>query len=118
MRIKKDDLVLVTAGDDAGSTPRKVLDVVDGGQRLVIEGVNRVYKHVKRGHPKSPQGGRLSIEKPIQAAKAVYYCNACHSGTRLGYRYGEDGSKERFCKKCNASAGVIAPARKAYAKQS
>ena len=33
--------------------------------KVVVEGVNLVYKHVKRGHPKSPQGGRLRMEMPI-----------------------------------------------------
>jgi large subunit ribosomal protein L24 len=33
----------------------------------------------------------------------------------LGARFLDDGSKERFCKKCNASAGLIAPAKKAHA---
>lgn len=115
MRIKQGDQVVVTVGDDAGSQPRKVLEVIDGGEKLLIEGVNRVYKHVKRGHPKSPQGGRLSIEKPIQAAKVMFYCTGCSRGVRLGYRYTDEGRKERFCKKCGASAGVISPPRKTYA---
>ncbi len=116
MRIKQGDMVVVASGDDAGSQPRKVLEVVEGGQRLVIEGVNRVYKHVKRGHPKSPQGGRLSIEKPIEASKVMFHCGSCNQGVRLGYRYTDEGRKERFCKKCGNSAGVISPVRKAYAK--
>lgn len=114
MRIKKDDLVVVTVGDDAGTQPRKVLEVVDEGRKLLIEGVNRVYRHVKRGHPKSPQGGRLSIEKPIDASKVMYYCGACSQPVRLGYRYTEEGRKERFCKKCNATAGVLSPPRPSY----
>lgn len=116
MRIKQGDMVVVTNGDDAGSTPHKVLEVLPGGQKLLIEGVNRVYKHVKRGHPKSPQGGRLSIEKPIDASNVMFHCPACNGAVRLGYRYTADGRKERFCRKCSASAGVMSPPRKAYAK--
>lgn len=115
MRIKQGDMVVVTTGDDAGSQPKKVLEVLEGGRMLLVEGVNRVYKHVKRGHPKSPQGGRLSMEKAIDAAKVLYHCSACNQGTRLGYRYTADGRKERHCKKCSASAGVISPPRPAYA---
>ena len=115
MRIKLNDMVVVTSGDDAGSQPRKVLEVVDSGRLLLVEGVNRVYKHVKRGHPKSPQGGRLSIEKPIDSSKVMFYCSACSQGTRVGYRYNSEGRKERFCKKCEASAGLISPPRKTYA---
>lgn len=116
MRIKQGDMVVVISGDDAGKTPRKVLEVLDGGEKLLIEGVNRVYRHVKRGHPKSPQGGRLSIEKPIHGGKALYYCSGCQKGVRIGYRYTDEGRKERFCKKCGASAGVISPPRALYAK--
>lgn len=115
MRIKQGDMVVVTTGDDAGSQPRKVIEVVAGGEKLVVEGVNRVYKHVKRGHPKSPQGGRLSIEKPIAGSKVMYYCQSCGKGVRLGYRYTEDGRKERYCKACQTSVGTISPPRPAYA---
>jgi len=65
MKIRRGDTVLVIAGDDASTTARKVLSVVAGGKKVLVEGVNRVYKHVKRGHPRSPQGGRLSKEMPI-----------------------------------------------------
>jgi large subunit ribosomal protein L24 len=116
MRIKSGDQVLVVTGDDAGPSPRKVIEVLDAGQKLLIEGVNRVYRHVKRGHPKSPQGGRLSMEKPISASNVLYFCSACGQGTRVGYRYTAEGRKERYCKKCNASAGVMSPPRPAYAK--
>ncbi len=62
MRIRKGDMVVVLTGDDASATPRKVLLVVQSGDKVVVEGVNRVFKHVRRGHPKSQQGGRLSRE--------------------------------------------------------
>jgi large subunit ribosomal protein L24 len=117
MRIKKGDLVVVTVGDDASPNPRKVVEVVPGGRKIVVEGVNRVYKHVKKGHPKSPQGGRLSLERPIDVSNVQYYCAACRRGVRLGYRYTAEGRKERFCRKCNSSAGVISPARARYAKK-
>ena len=80
MKIKRGDTVQVMAGDDAGDSPRKVLQVVDGGKKVVVEGVNRVYKHVKRGHPKSPQGGRLSREMPIDISNVLLYCTACGPG--------------------------------------
>ena len=63
-------MVEVIIGDDVGG-PHKVLSVVQGGTKVLVEGVNRVYKHVRRGHPKSPQGGRLSRE--ISDACLQYY---------------------------------------------
>jgi large subunit ribosomal protein L24 len=127
MKLRKGDLVIVTTGDDAGvivptgerrPVPRKVLQIVDGGKKVVVEGANRVYKHVKRGHPKSPQGGRLSLEMPIDSAKVMFYCEACGRGVRLGYRYKPDGAKERFCKVCSRTVGAVSPpkSRSAAAK--
>jgi large subunit ribosomal protein L24 len=125
MKIRKGDLVIVTAGDDAGVIvptgesrphPRRVLQVVDGGQKLLVEQTNRVYKHVKKGHPKSPQGGRLSLEKPIDSSIVMFYCESCGRGVRLGIRYREDGGKERHCKRCGKSQGAISPPKARYAK--
>lgn len=116
MKIKRGDLVLVTAGDDKSSTPRTVQQVLANGQKVVVEGVNLVYKHVRRGHPKSPQGGRLRMEKPIQSSNVRYYCTHCNSGVKLGYRYNEKGEKVRFCRKCSTTIGTISPARPRYAQ--
>lgn len=115
MKIKRNDRVVVTTGDDAGNTPRVVQQVLDGGEKVVVEGVNLVYKHVRRGHPKSPQGGRLRLEKPIRSSNVMYYCDACQKGVKLGLRYTPDGAKERFCRKCGKSAGQISPPRAKYA---
>jgi large subunit ribosomal protein L24 len=124
MKLRKGDMVIVTTGDDAGvivptgdrrPAPRKVLQIIDGGKKLVVEGANRVYKHVKRGHPKSPQGGRLSLEMPIDSAKVMFYCEACGRGVRLGYRFKSDGGKERFCKSCKKTVGTVSPAKAKYA---
>jgi len=116
MRIKKGDLVVVHTGDDASPSPRKVKQVIEGGERLIVEGVNRAYKHVKRGHPKSPQGGRLSVEMPISYSNVSFYCASCGGGVRIGYRYDAEGRKERFCRKCSTTISVLSPARPRYAK--
>ncbi len=117
MRIHKGDSVVVVAGNDSGDVPRKVIEVIDGGAKLIVEGVNRVHKHVKRGHPKSPQGGRLQLDMPIDASNAMLFCPSCNRGVRVGYRYSAEGRKERFCRKCSATVGEpISPPRKIYAK--
>ena len=112
MKIKRGDSVVVIAGEDSGPTPRRVISVLEGGEKLVIEGVNRVYKHVRRGHPKSPQGGRLHVEMPIDRSNVMLHCTSCNKGTRVGYRVKDDGSKERFCKRCDAALGTIRPPKK------
>ncbi len=100
MLLKTGDLVLVIAGNDR-DVRGKILAVDRERSLVVVEGVNRVYKHVKRSQ-KNPQGGRLSKEMP----------------TRVGVRYLPDGSKERYSKRSGASMGLISPPKKAYAKQS
>lgn len=117
MRIRRGDNVIVVAGDDKGSVPRRVISVVKKGTQVVVEGVNRVQKHVKRGHPKSPQGGRLTVEMPIDVSNVMLFCPSCNSKARVGAQYSDDGRKLRVCKKCKAQIGnPISPPRKRYAK--
>jgi large subunit ribosomal protein L24 len=115
MWIKANDTVRVISGEDRGSTA-KVLRVNRKAGKLVVEGVNRVYKHVKRSQ-KNPQGGRLSKEMPIAASNVQLVCEACGAATRVGVRHLPDGAKERYCKKCGASNGQVSPPKARYAKK-
>lgn len=115
MKIRRGDQVVVITGDDASSTPHRVIQVLDQGRRLMLEGVNRVHKHVRRGHPRSPQGGRLHLEMPIDTSNVMLYCDSCTRGVRVGYRYSADGSKERICRKCKKGLGTVSGPRPAYA---
>ena len=112
MRIRVDDTVEVITGDDAGERGR-VVSVDHQAGRLVVEGVNRVYKHVRRSQ-RNPQGGRLSKEMPVQASNVMLVCERCSAATRVGLRFANDGSKSRYCKKCSADLGQVAPARAAH----
>ena len=107
MHIKTNDTVEVIAGDDKGERG-KVLSIDRRDGRLIVEGVNRVYKHVRRSQ-KNPQGGRLSKEMPVQISNVLLLCSKCGRGVRTGARIAKDGSKERFCKKCGTALGVISP---------
>jgi large subunit ribosomal protein L24 len=113
MLIRTGDSVEVIAGNDRGLKSR-VIKVDRSTGKALVEGVNRVKKHIRRSQ-KYPQGGVLSKEMPVQVSNLKYVCPSCGAATRLGARFLDDGSKERFCKKCNASAGQIAPAKKAHA---
>lgn len=115
MRVRVDDMVEVLTGDDAG-TRAKVLKVMREENKVVVEGVNRVYKHLRRSQ-RNPQGGRLSKEMPVSMSNVMIVCQACGEPSRFGARYLEDGSKERYCKKCGGGGGQISPARGAYAKK-
>jgi large subunit ribosomal protein L24 len=117
MHVRKDDMVEVIAGDDAQTgRARKVLRVLLDENKVVVEGVNRVYKHVKPSR-RNPQGGRLSKEMPIAASNVLLFCNSCRRGVRSGRRYAADGRKERYCKKCGSGLGLLSKARPKYAKK-
>ena len=113
MLIRTGDSVEVIAGNDRGLKSR-VIKVDRATGKAIVEGVNRVKKHIRRSQ-KHPQGGVLSKEMPVQLSNLKYVCPSCASATRLGARFLADGSKERFCKKCGASAGQVAPAKAAHA---
>ena len=117
MKIRRGDSVQVVSGDDAGPAARRVIQVLTGGRKLLVEGVNRVYKHVRRGHPKSPQGGRLQLEMAIDSSNVMLYCDSCNRGVRVGFRYTDEGAKERWCKSCGRSLGAVSPSKARYAKQ-
>jgi large subunit ribosomal protein L24 len=109
-RIRVDDLVQVVTGDDKG-VQAKVLKVDRDSGKLIVEGVNRVYKHVRRSQ-RNPQGGRLSKEMPISLSNVMLVCGSCGKPTRVGVRLRADGTKERFCKKCGAANGTVGLSKK------
>src|ERR1700724_3698487 len=110
MYIRKDDLVEVITGDDAGAkgspTTGKVLRVLPKRNKVVVEGINRVYKHLKPNR-RNAQGGRLSKEMPIDVSNVQLYCATCRRGVRVGRRYAADGHKERYCRRCSAARGTL-----------
>lgn len=113
MLIRSGDTVQVITGADRGVKSR-VLLIDRAAGKAVVEGVARVYKHVRRSQ-KHPQGGRLSKEMPVQLSNLAFYCTTCDKGVRLGARFVKDGSKERYCRKCGTGVGLIAPAKAAHA---
>ena len=115
MKIKTGDMVQVIRGKDRGVTG-KVLSVDHEKNKIIVEGVARVFRHVKPSQV-NPQGGRVQKEMPIDASKAMVICPKTNKPTRVGYRYLKDGAKERFARISGASLGEISPARPAYAEK-
>ncbi len=115
MLIRTGDTVEIIAGADRG-TQSRVIQVDREKGKALVEGVNKVYKHVRRSQ-KHPQGGRLSKEMPVQLSNVMFFCESCSSRSRLGARFSDEGAKERFCRKCGAGAGVISPAHASHAKK-
>jgi len=123
MRIRKDDLVEVIAGEAAEKgRARRVIRVLSDKKRIVVEGINLVYKHLKPDR-RNPQGGRLSKEAPIDISNVQVFCKTCNRGVRTGVAYDEqDGHKYLFCKACRKSGRTsvirrLSKARPAYAKK-
>lgn len=114
MHVRTDDIVEVITGDDKG-TRGKVLRVLPAQRKVVVEGVAKVLKHVRRSQ-RNPQGGRLSKEMPIPLSNVMLVCQACNAATRTGVQILEDGSKVRFCKKCKAAIGQISPPKQGRAR--
>jgi large subunit ribosomal protein L24 len=112
MHIRSDDQVEVIAGADKG-TRAKVLRVLRSRDKVVVEGVARVQKHMRRSQ-QNPRGGRLSKEMPIAISNIMLVCPACGKRTRTGVRTEADGSKHRFCKRenCGKNIGSLSPAKK------
>ena len=68
-RVRKDDIVEVIAGAHKGARG-KVLRIDPDHQRVVVEGVNMVYRHVRKSR-KHPQGGRIQKEAPIHLSNVM-----------------------------------------------
>jgi large subunit ribosomal protein L24 len=105
MHIRTNDIVQVIAGEDRG-VRGKVLRIMPKSSKLVVEGVNRVYKHMKRSQ-KNPQGGRLSKEMPVSVSNVMLIDAKTDKPTRVGVRTNKDGTRERFSKRSGASLGTL-----------
>ena len=71
--------------------------------KVIVSGVNVAKKHQK---PRSAtmQGGIIDKDMPIPVANVAILCSAC-GPTRVGYRFDNDGTKVRVCRKCGKDLG-------------
>ena len=101
MKIRRHDTVKVIAGDGAarGQTG-KVIRVLDDG-RLLVQGVNMVWKHLKRSQ-QHPHGARIEKEAPVHVSNVMLVCPACGKAAKVAMGKSEGGDKPRLCKKCKA----------------
>ena len=91
--IKSGDTVMVITGADKGKTGR-VLRVLTERGRVVVEGVNRVWKHVRPSR-RSPQGGRIQKDAPIHISNVMPLDPTTSKGTRVRFEQ-RDGRKHRI----------------------
>lgn len=99
MKIKKNDQVKILAGKDRGKSG-KVLRVLSAENKIIIEGLNIVKKHVK-ARKEGESGQRIEIPGKLNISNAMLVCPKCGKATRIGYKIvGEN--KMRICKQCKA----------------
>ena len=101
--IRKNDNVLVITGRDRGKRGR-VLRVLPGKGRVIVEGVNFVKKHTKANPQKNIKGGIVEREAALSASNVQIVCPECGAPTRIGSRRLDDGRRVRVCRKCK---GVV-----------
>ena len=101
LHVKRDDTVVILSGKDKGKQG-KVLETSPKEQKVIVEGINMVTKHVKPKRAGQP-GGIVKAEGALYAAKVMVVCPSCGKPTRLGHKLLEDGTKQRTCKKCGAT---------------
>lgn len=94
IRIRKDDIVEVIAGEGKGERG-KVLKVMPKDKKVLIQGVNMVYRHVRPSR-KNPQGGRLQKEAPIHLSNVLPIDDKAGRGKRVRFELemGADGQRK------------------------
>jgi large subunit ribosomal protein L24 len=105
-RIKKDDVVYVRSGNDKGKTG-KVLRLVGQGEemKVVVEGVNVVWKHLKPTQT-NQRGGRIQKEAPIHISKVQPLDPKTGKGARVKFTV-TDGEKHRIAVKSGTDLGIV-----------
>ncbi len=96
---------MVIAGNDKGATG-EVLRVDTRTGKVVVQGVRRVYRHLRPSR-QHPQGGRIQKEMPIDLSNVLPVDPKTNLPTRVGVRVMDDGTKERYAKRSGASLGKV-----------
>lgn len=120
LHVKTGDTVIIRSGKDGptrGSDKKdpssgtaeysrgKVLEVSPKEGKVIVEGLNKIKKHMKPRRM-GEQGGIIEAEAAMYAAKVQLICPKCGKPTRVGHAFvgeGENKKKMRLCKKCGAT---------------
>ena len=95
-KIRRDDEVIVIAGKDTGKTG-KVLKVITGTERVIVEGINLIKKHQKPVPQLQQPGGIVDKEASINVSNVAILNPETGKADRVGFRV-EDGKKVRIFK--------------------
>jgi large subunit ribosomal protein L24 len=97
IKLQKGDKVIVRSGKYKGQTG-KVTATHPRDNKVTVEGVNVVKKHVKPNQ-QHPQGAILEITKPVWVSKVSILEPTSKKASRIGYKVDKDGKKTRVFKK-------------------
>lgn len=100
-KIRKGDEVVVIAGKDKGrrGTVQQVIKhPILGVQKLVIEGINMIKKHVKPNPNAGIEGGIIAREAAIDVSNAAIWNPMTKKADKIGFKTLEDGQKVRYFK--------------------
>ena len=95
-KIKKGDEVIVIAGRSKGQRGNVIKRIDEN--RLLVENVNMIKKHVKPNPNTGETGGIIDKEAPIQQSNVMLYNPAIEKGDRVGFKVLEDNRKVRYFK--------------------
>ena len=98
MKLRKGDMVIVNSGTEKGKKG-EIIKVDLKNSKVLVKGINVRTMHVK-ARKQGQESGIIKREVPINVSKVNYFCDKCGKGVKLGIKVAEDGSKSRYCKKC------------------
>ena len=108
LHVKTGDTVILLTGkyedkfDSKGDRKTgKVVEVSPKENKVIVEGINMITKHVKPTRM-GEKGGIIKTEAPVYACKVQLVCPKCGKATRVGHTFDND-KKLRVCKKCGKS---------------
>ena len=96
LHIRKDDKVVVIAGNDKGKEGL-VLEVLPAKNKVIVEGVNMITKHSKPSAA-NPEGGISKTEAPLHLSNVMLLDPASGKPTRVGRKLNDKGKLERYSK--------------------
>jgi large subunit ribosomal protein L24 len=95
-KLKTGDEVIVIAGKSKGE--RGTITKLVGDNRVLVEGVNLIKKHVKPNPNTQEQGGILEREAALDISNVAIYNADADKADRVGIKFTDDGSKVRYFK--------------------
>ena len=104
VHVRKNDMVVVISGDHRGARG-KVRQVDLKRNRVIVEGVNQVFRHVRRTQ-RNPQGGRIQKEAPIHISNVLPFDPGSGKGLRVHFEVEQDESRRVVSKRRVNSAGT------------